>query len=695
MADGTLTPSSVQLLRGATPVAGTISLLQGSGVAAAFTPVAALDPNTAYRLVVTGSVQDLDGDALAGSVTVDFTTGTSSLGSPVTITMLPDSMLRIPVGSTYQATVAVRDGNGNLLLGEPVSWSTSDPNVVTVSGTGLLTAIGDGTSILTASAGGLNARLYVLISANPPASVQVAPTPATVAVGDTIHLTATVRDADGRVINHPSLTWTSSDEGRAIVSPSDPDPRIAVVSGLTGGSVTITATSGTASGTVVVTVGPPLPVASVTVAPNPSTVLVRARLQLTATLRDANDHVLVDRVITWSSDNESVATVDADGLVTGVTVGSATITATSEGVSGTAGLSVEALSFSALSTGGRHTCALDAGTAYCWGFNNFGQLGDATTDPRLFPAPVVGGLSFASVSAGIRHTCGLTATGAAYCWGWNDWGQLGDGSTTDRHAPVAVLGGIAFASLSAGTAHTCGVTTTGTPYCWGFNLYGGLGDGTTAQRSSPVPVAGGLTFVTISAGGGYTCGVRSTGAAYCWGHNEQGQLGDGSTTNRSTPVPVSGSLSFAALTARDVHTCGVTPEGTAYCWGSNSWGTLGDGSGLSSAVPVSVAGGLAFRALAAGGIQALDYTCGVTTAGAGYCWGYNADGQLGDGSTTIRTTPVAVLGGLTFLGLSAGDFHTCGITTDGAYCWGSNFSGALGDGTTTDRSVPVKVVGQP
>jgi alpha-tubulin suppressor-like RCC1 family protein len=146
-----------------------------------------------------------------------------------------------------------------------------------------------------------------------------------------------------------------------------------------------------------------------------------------------------------------------------------------------------------LTAGGRHTCALSAtGAAFCWGWNGFGQIGDGTTTIRLSPVPVVisDQLGLVSITAGWYHTCGLTARGTAYCWGFNMYGQLGDGSTTNRTTPVAVTGSVSFANLSLGVNHTCGKTTTGAVYCWGRNSSGQLGDGTTTDRAAPTVVKG-------------------------------------------------------------------------------------------------------------------------------------------------------------------------------------------------------------
>ena len=252
-----------------------------------------------------------------------------------------------------------------------------------------------------------------------------------------------------------------------------------------------------------------------------------------------------------------------------------------------------------------------------------------------------------------------------------------------------------FSQISAGNYHTCAVTTSGGAECWGEGGDGELGDGTTANSSLPVDVSG-LTggVAEVSAGGFHSCAVTTSGGAECWGsNNPSGELGDGTTTDRDTPVDVSGLTSgVAEVSAGGNSSCALTTGGGVKCWGDNSFGQLGDGSTTGRDTPVDVSGLTSGVAAVSAGDG---FTCALTTGGGVKCWGDNYFGQLGDGNTTESDTPVDVSGLTSGVAeMSAGAGSVCALTTaGGAECWGDNANGELGDGNTIESDTPVDVSG--
>lgn len=418
---------------------------------------------------------------------------------------------------------------------------------------------------------------------------------------------------------------------------------------------------------------------------------------LTAVARASTGAILPEISFTWRSSNPDVATVNAGGLVTARSNGFAAIEASASGVTGRAGALVRtgALQWVEIRAGGINGCGVTThGTAYCWGDDVHGQIGDgATASWRVHPIRVDAHLVyFTLVTIGGGHICGLDADGQAYCWGNTFFGEGGYGVSGEgvQTSVTAVSGGLRFSELRASGSHTCGLTASGAAYCWGINNHGQLGDGTTTDRDIPVAVAGGMAFRQLDAPrttvDNHTCAVDTGGVAWCWGTNFDGELGDGTTENRLSPVRVAGGVVFDRVTTGGRHTCGLAAAGTAYCWGHNSAGALGDGTLLDRPAPTAVTGGLTFRSISAGE----NHTCGISSAGIAYCWGANSEGQLGDGTNKSRGVPTPVSGGATFIQLEAGPVHTCGLTVSGVgYCWGRNTRGELGDGTNVPRTTPV------
>jgi alpha-tubulin suppressor-like RCC1 family protein len=355
----------------------------------------------------------------------------------------------------------------------------------------------------------------------------------------------------------------------------------------------------------------------------------------------------------------------------------------------------------AVSAGYLHSCALTtAGGVQCWGYGLWGQLGNG--DVGIWsPTPLaVSGLSsgVAAIDTGYGHTCALTSAGGVLCWGASSNGQLGNGATADSGVPVAVAGLSSGATaIATGDNHTCALTSAGSVLCWGSITRGQLGNDATWPYDSGMPVAvSGLSsgVTAIAAGGDHTCALTSAGSVLCWGANEFGQLGNGSTTDSHVPVAVSGlSSGVTAIAAGLYHTCARIADGSVQCWGYNASGQLGNGSTFpyNNPVPVTVSGLSSGAAAVTGGGC---HTCALLTTGGVECWGCNGLGNLGNGSTTDSPVPVPVSGlssGVT--DVEAGNNHSCVVTSAGRIqCWGYNWAGQLGNNTATDSPVPVDVV---
>ena len=265
------------------------------------------------------------------------------------------------------------------------------------------------------------------------------------------------------------------------------------------------------------------------------------------------------------------------------------------------------------------------------------------------------------------------------------------GGTTDS-ANVSVTP--IWRAIGAGYAASCALDALGYAFCWGDNRLGALGLPGIGYDSIPVAVSGGLQFASLTVGSEHACGLTATGKAYCWGNNSSLQLGVGSTSSNSIPVPspVAGGHTFTALSARGPFTCGLVSGGAAYCWGWEGEGELGNGVSGSFAgqpSPVPVNGGLTFASIVAGG----SHTCGMTPANDSYCWGNDYEGQVGDGGPSgYRTSPVAVTGPTRFTKVFTGDGHSCGLDAGGAtWCWGSSYSGQAGDAGFAPRFTPTQV----
>lgn len=293
---------------------------------------------------------------------------------------------------------------------------------------------------------------------------------------------------------------------------------------------------------------------------------------------------------------------------------------------------------------------------------------------------------FVALSTGREHACALTADGTAYCWGSNEFGQLGvsEGETTCsrgdrdiscRTRATAVNTTLKFRKIAAGGVHTCALALDDRVYCWGDNLRGALGEPALRRSDVPAPIASASFFVDVAAGSEHSCAVRLDGVGACWGENDWGQVGVGSSTlNFGVPVSVSGANRFASISASGERTCARALDGSGLCWG-RSWSGVGGGTGTRpQSNPSRVPGTLLFRSLEAG----VNTTCGVTLDNEAYCWEANFLGTIGDGTLFPNQAPQLV-SGPALVALRSGASHTCGIDDTGlAWCWGVGERGELG-----------------
>ncbi len=298
-----------------------------------------------------------------------------------------------------------------------------------------------------------------------------------------------------------------------------------------------------------------------------------------------------------------------------------------------------------------------------------------------------------AISAGNYFTCALLSDGSVSCWGGTYDGALGSNSTGVTPAPVVGLSG-GVLSLATASWSTCALLQGGSVECWGRNDSGELGNGTTTSSSTPTPVSNLTNATAVSAGDLCSCAIVADKTVRCWGYNADGELGNGTTSNSSVPVTVSNLTGATAIASGNsdqtgAFTCAVLSTGGVKCWGYNAEGQLGNGTTTNSSAPVSVTGlASSATAIGAGGYHG----CALLSSGALQCWGYSGYGELGNGSTTSSSVPVSVTGGASWSAVAGGGFYTCGLSAASAECWGDNSVSELGNGTSVaTSSTPVLV----
>lgn len=350
----------------------------------------------------------------------------------------------------------------------------------------------------------------------------------------------------------------------------------------------------------------------------------------------------------------------------------------------------------ALAAGQGHSLALMSdGTVRAWGVNDHGQLGDGTTTQRLSPVVISGLSGVTSIATRYSFSLALGSDGTVWSWGYNLFGMLGDGTTADRAVPAQIGGLTGISAISAGYAHALAIAADGTLWGWGtitpWTTAGGAQVGTT--YSSPVAISDLAGVTAVSVGAEYSMVAKADGTVWSWGWNFGGELGNGAADSISPPpLPVTRLTGVVSLAVSNYHAAVVRVDGTVWTWGTSVLGALGDGTlYVGPVAPAPLAGISGVRTV----VSAYDHTIAVKNDGTLWGWGKNSQGQLGIGLLTAQqTSPVQATGMSGVISAATGGFHTIALKGDGTvWSTGWNTNGQLGDGTTTNRSTFVQVSG--
>ena len=421
---------------------------------------------------------------------------------------------------------------------------------------------------------------------------------------------------------------------------------------------------------------------------NESELSIGKEIQLKATILPKTT---TNKKVEWTSSNENVATISASGLLKIIGYGEVTITAkTKNNKISEKNIDIH-LRIKEIAAGNSHRMAIDEnGNLWTWGLNQYGQLGNNSTTNSLVPIQIMNGTKFKKIAAGDQHSLAIDESGNLWAWGWNSDGQLGNNSKTNSLVPIQIKYGTKFKEISAGERHNLAIDESGNLWSWGNNGFGRLFTGNTVNSLVPQMVMTDTKFQAISAGYEHSLAIDESGKLWGCGSNYQKQLSNGTTQSSSTtPIILIQWLNAKSISTFASHNLVLDQNGNLLAWGYNSQGQLGNGTSANNiSNPYNVNSGTKFEYISAGH----DHSLAIDESGNLWSWGLNSSGQLGNGTTTDSLTPIKIETSVKFKSIQASILHSLALDTEGnVWAWGNGGEGRLGNGLQNYVFVPSKI----
>jgi len=371
----------------------------------------------------------------------------------------------------------------------------------------------------------------------------------------------------------------------------------------------------------------------------------------------------------------------------------------------------ESVSVESISRNTTKMAILSNGDLYCWGYNKYGQVGNGTTKTQLTPIKVLSDVKSVSYSSNYPYSvAAILSNGDLYCWGYNGSGQVGNGTTKTQLTPIKVLSDVKSVSYSSSYASSyayyssvAAILSNGDLYCWGYNGNSQVGNGTTKTQLTPIKVLSDVKSVSYSYSYFFphayyysVAAILSNGDLYCWGYNGSGQVGNGTTKAQLTPIKVLSDVKSVSYSSpspspfdSESSVAAILSNGDLYCWGYNGNGEVGNGTTKAQLTPIKVLSDVKFISYSSNYFFSV---AAILLNGDLYCWGYNGNGEVGNGTTKAQLTPIKVLSDVKSVSYFSNSSVAAILSNGDLYCWGHNCFGEVGNGTTEAQLTPIKVL---